>query len=82
MRQLEAFANVTHVPIGYLFLPEPPEERLPIPDFRTVAGTDLLGPSPDLLDTVYAMQQRQRPAGYQAEQGEHGGLAKMGASPS
>lgn len=59
MRQLEAFANATRVPIGYLFLPEPPEERLPIPDFRTVPDAELRTPSPDLLDTIYAMQQRQ-----------------------
>lgn len=59
IKQLEAFANATHVPIGYLFLPDPPEERLPIPDFRTVTGLELRGPSPDLLDTTYAMQQRQ-----------------------
>jgi Zn-dependent peptidase ImmA (M78 family) len=59
MRQLEAFAKATHVPIGYLFLPEPPEERLPIPDFRTVAGVKLRRPSPDLLDTIYTMQRRQ-----------------------
>jgi Zn-dependent peptidase ImmA (M78 family)/transcriptional regulator with XRE-family HTH domain len=59
LKQLEAFANATHVPIGYLFLPKPPEERLPIPDFRTVPGVELRRPSPDLLDTIYAMQQRQ-----------------------
>jgi Zn-dependent peptidase ImmA (M78 family) len=59
MRQLEAFAIATHVPIGYLFLREPPEERLPIPDFRTVTGVELRRPSPDLLDTIYSMQQRQ-----------------------
>lgn len=59
MKQLEAFANATHVPIGYLFLPAPPEERLPIPDFRTVSGTAQHRPSPDLLDTIYAMQHRQ-----------------------
>lgn len=59
LKQLEAFAKAVHVPIGYLFLPEPPDERLPIPDFRTVPGVELRRPSPGLLDTVYAMQQRQ-----------------------
>jgi len=59
LKQLEAFAKATRVPIGYLFLPEPPEERLPIPDFRTVSGAVREHPSPDLLDTIYAMQRRQ-----------------------
>ena len=59
LKQLEAFANKVHVPIGYLFLQEPPEERLPIPDFRTLDGKKLRHASPDLLDTVYACQERQ-----------------------
>ncbi|UEM07807.1 helix-turn-helix domain-containing protein (plasmid) [Skermanella rosea] len=33
-RQAEKIAAVLHVPFGFLFLPEPPEEKLPIPDLR------------------------------------------------
>jgi len=59
LKQLEAFAKAVHVPVGYLFLPEPPDEPLPIPDFRTFAGRDVTRPSPNLLDTIYACQERQ-----------------------
>lgn len=59
LRQLEAFASAVRVPLGYLFLPEPPKERVPIPDLRTMRDEGLRHPSPDLLDTIYAMQRRQ-----------------------
>ncbi|HIP24732.1 MAG TPA: ImmA/IrrE family metallo-endopeptidase [Rhodobacteraceae bacterium] len=59
LKQLESFATAVHVPIGYLFLPEPPEEALPIPDFRTLEGRQLERPSPNLLDMIYACQERQ-----------------------
>ena len=59
LRQLEDFARAVHVAVGYLFLPAPPQEPLPIPDFRTLADRDLSRPSPNLLDTIYLCQQRQ-----------------------
>jgi Zn-dependent peptidase ImmA (M78 family) len=59
LKQLEDVARVSHTPVGYLFLPEPPIEKLPIPDFRTVGSQTLQQPSPDLLDVVYQCQRRQ-----------------------
>lgn len=59
LRQLEDYAKATHAPIGYFFLPEPPVEPVPIPDFRTMADRAITRPSPNLLDTVYACQERQ-----------------------
>lgn len=51
-------AAYTRVPIGYLFLPEPPTNELPIPDFR-VGRDGPAVPSADLLETVYLNQRRQ-----------------------
>lgn len=59
LRQLEAYAQVTHAPIGFFFLEAPPVEAMPIPDLRTATGVPLDRPSLNLLDTVYLCQQRQ-----------------------
>lgn len=71
MRQLEKFAAQTYTPFGYFFLAAPPEERLPIPDFRTVKDRRVSRPSPHLLDTIYAALLRQEwMRGFLVEQGE------------
>ncbi len=59
LKQLEKFAQATHTPVGYLFLSEPPDEPIPIPDFRTIGDIEIGHASPDLLDTIYQCQQRQ-----------------------
>lgn len=58
LKQLEKFTQKVNIPIGYLFLPAPLEEKLPISDFRTL-NTSNVKFSVDLLDTVYLCQQRQ-----------------------
>ncbi len=59
LKQVEAFAKATYTPVGYLFLQEPPVEKVPIPDFRAMANARIAHPSPDLLETIYVCQQRQ-----------------------
>lgn len=59
LKQVEQFAKATYTPVGYFFLTEPPVERVPIPDFRTLADKKVQQPGPDLLDTIYLCQQRQ-----------------------
>jgi Zn-dependent peptidase ImmA (M78 family) len=59
LRQLETLAKATLTPLGFFFLDEPPKEPMPIPHYRTVSDKEIGAPSPDLLDTVHAMQRRQ-----------------------
>ncbi len=59
MKQLQSFATAMHVPLGYLFLPEPPAEETPIPDFRTRSNRPVDDLSVDLRDTIYLCQRRQ-----------------------
>ncbi len=58
VKQLEKFSKKVHLPYGYLFLPEPPQEKLPIPFFRT-NSSETSHVSVNIYDTILLMQQRQ-----------------------
>ena len=58
-KQLERFAKATLTPFGALFLEEPPDEKLPVADFRTLEGQQPARPSAALMTTVQQMQRRQ-----------------------
>lgn len=58
-KKAELLAAKTYTPFGHLFLKTPPEDKLPIPDFRTLRDAPVRRPSPDLLETVLLMQRRQ-----------------------
>jgi Zn-dependent peptidase ImmA (M78 family) len=57
--QLEAFARRAMVPFGYLFLQHPPDEKLPVPDYRTRTDEGVRRPTPNLIETIFEMQTRQ-----------------------
>jgi hypothetical protein len=58
LKQLESFAKKATVPLGYLFLETPPNEELPVPDYRTRTGEAVPNPSANLLDTLFEMEHR------------------------
>jgi len=58
VKQLENFSKKVYLPFGYLFLPEPPEEKLPIPYFRST-GPRIDKVSVNVYDTILLLQQRQ-----------------------
>ncbi|HMN48763.1 MAG TPA: ImmA/IrrE family metallo-endopeptidase [Ignavibacteriaceae bacterium] len=58
VKQLEKFAQKVHLPFGYLFLDNPPEEKLPIPFFRTINSQEHKI-NLNIYDSVLILQQRQ-----------------------
>jgi Zn-dependent peptidase ImmA (M78 family) len=58
LKQLEKFSHKVHIPFGYLFLSNPPEEKLPIPFFRTDRKGDN-NVSLNVFDTILLIQRRQ-----------------------
>jgi len=58
MHQLENFAKYVSVPFGYLFLSKPPEEKMPLPHFRTLPNAKS-NISSDLYETIMELKRRQ-----------------------
>lgn len=57
---LEKIAKKAYIPIGYMFLSDPPDDSLPIPDYRkTTSDQDSRLSSSELLDTIRYCQFRQ-----------------------
>lgn len=48
----KALSKISSTPYGVLFADNPPEEKIPIPDFRTHRSANLINPSPELLETI------------------------------
>ena len=60
VKQLEAFAKMTHIPFGYLLLDKVPAlHRVQVPDFRTIKNKSVDGYSRNLQDTIDMMKGRQ-----------------------
>lgn len=56
---VDELAKSTYTPTGSLYLREPPDESLPMTDFRTRKGVPANRPSPNLIEAVYLMRRRQ-----------------------
>lgn len=80
LTQLESFAQAAFIPLGVLFLDEPPTETLPIADARTKRYSGTRRPSPELLDTIFACQRRQEWYGSHAQAKGTGPVSFIAAS--
>ena len=47
--QVQKLANILHIPFGYFYLDSIPEEKLPIPDLRTIDNQQKLELSSDIV---------------------------------
>lgn len=59
-RQVQNLARVLRVPLGYLFLSSPPEEKPALPDLRTVSNVEFNTFSVDFLDLLNDVLRKQQ----------------------
>lgn len=58
VKQLEEFSKRVHIPLGFLFLQEPPSEHIPFPFFRTGKNASYQV-NLNVYDTILILQRRQ-----------------------
>ncbi|MDL2327960.1 ImmA/IrrE family metallo-endopeptidase [Ruminococcaceae bacterium OttesenSCG-928-A11] len=54
--QVESVSRTTQIPLGYFFLQTPPQESLPILEYRTVDSVGTENPSRNLIETIHYTQ--------------------------
>ncbi len=54
--QVEKASRATGIPLGYFFLQIPPEEKIPLMEYRTVNSFSIDRPSRNLIDTIHDME--------------------------
>jgi Zn-dependent peptidase ImmA (M78 family) len=59
LSRVQKLAGKTHTPFGYLFLSDPPDERLDLPDYRAIRDDRPATASPELLDVLGEAERRQ-----------------------
>ena len=59
INQIESLSNYLRIPMGYFFLRNVPEEKLPLLQFRTIGSLEEDGASRELLDIISDMETQQ-----------------------
>lgn len=57
--QAQKLANRLHIPFAFFFLPNPPQDDLPLPDLRTISSHGIEEASVNLKDTITSVMRRQ-----------------------
>ncbi|MFA5467560.1 MAG: ImmA/IrrE family metallo-endopeptidase [Sphaerochaetaceae bacterium] len=55
--EIQKMSQKTHIPLGYFFLTKPPEEKIELLKYRTIASEEFEKPSRELVDTITNMEQ-------------------------
>jgi len=59
-KQAQKLAKILQIPFGYLFLSQIPQEKLPLPDFRTIKDKPTYNMTPIFKELLYDLDRKQR----------------------